>query len=234
MKIFIVKNAKKIGELASKIILDELKLKFNLIIGLATGETPLGLYSEMINSEQDFSKVTTFNLDEYYSIESDNLQSYSYFMHKNLFDKLKFGEINLLDGSAKHPLEECKKYEAKIDKKKIDIQILGIGSNGHIGFNEPGSNMDSKTRVVKLSPSTIKDNSRLFNSEKEVPKQALTMGISTILKSKKIILLAIGKNKAEAINNMVNGVVDSNCPASFLQKHKDVIVVLDKDAAKEL
>ena len=234
MKTFIVKNSGKVGKLASKIVLDELKTKKDLVIGFATGETPLGLYNEMINSSEDFSNVTTFNLDEYYPIESENVQSYSYFMHKNLFDKLKFGEVNLLNGSAKDANLECLRYEELIDSKKIDIQILGIGSNGHIGFNEPGSKLDSKTRMVQLSDNTIKDNSRLFESPKDVPKQALTMGISTILKSKKIILLATGKNKSSAVNEMINGPVDSCCPASFLQKHEDVIVIVDKEAAKDL
>lgn len=235
----IIVKAKDYNELSKKaatIILNEVMLDPSITLGLATGSTPLGLYKELINAHKnmnvDFSKITTFNLDEYYPIKKINNQSYDYFMQENLFKdiNIKKENIHILNGETKDPEEECEDYEEKLMDNGIDIQILGIGANGHIAFNEPGSSFDSKTRIVKLDEQTIKDNSRFFEKEEDVPKKALSMGLSSIMSAKKIILLATGKNKAEAVKKMVEGPITPNCPASLLQKHPEVIVIVSEDA----
>jgi len=234
MKIIKVKNYKKMSEKAKDIIIKDINKKPNSTIGFATGKTPLGLYNKLIKAYKkdnvDFSKIRAFNLDEYYPIKADNKASYSYYMHKNLFDKIniKKENINLLNGETKNPKKECKDYENKIKKNLIDLQILGVSFNGHVGFNEPGSSKKSKTRLVELFPETIKKN-KIKNI-----KKGLTIGISTILKSKKIILLASGKKKARAINCLVKYKPDKCCPVSFLRNHKNLIVIADKEAASLL
>jgi len=240
MIIIKAKNYDELSKKASMIVLNEIFRNPNLTIGFATGSTPLGLYKELIKEHKkmniDFSSVTTFNLDEYYPINNQNLQSYSYFMNKNLFSQVNFAKskINFLDGNTKNPKLECENYEKKIKENPLDLQILGIGANGHIGFNEPNSSFDSRTRMVKLNEQTIKDNSRFFKNEKEVPKSALTMGLATIMSSKKILILASGKNKADAVKWLVEGYVDPELPASLLQRHPEVILIVDEDAASLL
>lgn len=222
MKIIKVKGYEELSKKASEIVLKEIKENPHLTIGFATGKTPLGLYKKLVKAYRrnivDFSNIKTFNLDEYYPIKKSNKRSYYYYMFSKLFNKINVRKenIRLLNGESKDPVKECKDYEHYIKDNPIDIQILGIGTNGHIGFNEPGSRLDSKTRLVNLT---------------HIKGKALTMGISTILKSKKIILLASGKKKAKATFGLVKGEVNTNCPASFLRKHKNITIIIDEKAS---
>jgi len=232
MKIIKVKDYNELSDLTSKIIIKEIAKKSNLVISLPTGKSPLGTYKNLIKEYKkgkvDFSRIKTFNLDEYYPVKKNDIKSYRYYMFNNLFNKIniKKENIHLLDGTTKSPIKECKYYEEKIRKNPIDLQILGIGVNGHIGFNEPGSEKNSKTRLVNLAPETVKRNKYLG--------KALTMGIYTILKSKKIILLASGKEKAVAVKDLILGDVDKNLPASFLRESKNITLIIDKQAASLL
>ncbi|MBI5804302.1 glucosamine-6-phosphate deaminase [Candidatus Pacearchaeota archaeon] len=240
MEIIVLKNKKEVGEKAATIIIEAIKNKPSLVLGLASGSTVLPLYENLISGYNEgkinFSKVSTFNLDEYFLYEDDKI-SLSRFMEENLFKKinLKEEEIHFLDGEEENSLLACKSYEKSIKKHGgIDLQVLGIGWNGHIAFNEPGSTLNSRTRKVKLSETTIKDNIKFFHSSKFLPKYALTMGIGTILEAKKIILLATGKHKAKAVYNSIRKNPDKRTPASFLQRHKNVVFILDKDASEKL
>lgn len=232
MKIIKTKNYKELSEKAFQIISKDILKKPSLVIGFATGESPLGLYKKLAEAYKkgkiDFSKIKSFNLDEYYPIKNKDKKSLSYYMFKNLFNNIniKKENINLLNGNAGNVKKECRNYENKIRKNPIDIQIVGIGRNGHIGFNEPGSDFNSKTRLVNLSKETIK--------VKNVTKKALTMGISTIMKSKKIILLASGNKKAKAIRCLIKENTNKNCPVSFLRKHKNILVIIDGKASSFL
>lgn len=212
------------------------------VLGLATGSTPLGMYQQLIqmrkNEKIDFSQITTFNLDEYVGLSANHPRSYHMYMNNQFFTHVNStpDRIHLPNGMAKNLKLECEQYEKAIEAAgKIDLQILGIGSNGHIGFNEPGSLPESRTSVVQLALSTIQANSRFFNHVDEVPKQAITMGIGTILFCcKQIILLASGSEKAEAIKQMIKQDPNPSNPASFLKRHQDVTVILDEQAAKYL
>lgn len=237
MKKIIEKDYQSLSEKAALLIKEEIEKNPSLVLGLATGSTPLGLYKKLIEmnkkGEVDFSQVTTFNLDEYLGISSSHPQSYNYYMHKNFFDEINIKKENVFipHGETENPEEHCKWYEKKIEEKGgIDLQILGIGGNGHIGFNEPGSSFSSSTRVVSLSKETIEDNSRFFEKKEEVPKKAITMGIETILKSKRIILLSSGENKKEAVKKAFKGKVTEEVPASVLQTHSRVTFLLDEKA----
>ena len=185
---------------------------------LPTGSTPLGLYEELVKRKLDWGMVTTFNLDEYI-INPNHKQSYHTYMRKNLFDR-----IDIYPGMCNFPDRNTEAYEDKLFDSPVDLCILGIGTNGHIAFNEPGSSFKSITRVVDLSEQTIKDNSRFFDSIEDVPKQAITMGLKTIMKSKKIILMANGKHKKDILEQAMYGDITENIPASILQKHNDVEV----------
>ncbi|MEK6953176.1 MAG: glucosamine-6-phosphate deaminase [Nanoarchaeota archaeon] len=235
MKLIKKEDYHELSKEAARIITNQIKTKPNSVICFPTGSTVLGLYKELIKNYKthkvDFSKILVFNLDEYLGLSKKNKQSYNYFLNKNLFNhiNIKKQNINLLDGSTKNIKKLCLDYEKKLKKHPIDIIILGIGVNGHIGFNEPGSKFTSKTRIVNLSKDTIKDNSRFFKNKK-VPKKAITIGIATILSSKKIVLLASGKNKAEAIKKLIKGLITEKVPATALRKHKDVLVIIDKQA----
>jgi glucosamine-6-phosphate deaminase len=232
----IQKNYEELSEKAAEIVIKEISKKPCLTIGFATGSTPLGLYKKLVlaykKKKISFSKITSFNLDEYYGIKRKDKNSYNYYMHQILFNNIniKKSNINMLGGEAENPEKECQNYEKKIKNKPIDIQILGVGVNGHIGFNEPDSRFDSRTRLVNLSRETINSNSRFFKN-KQVPRKALTMGISTIIKAKKILLLASGKNKAEAIYQLVKGKKSGKWPVTCLKNHKNLIVIIDKEAA---
>ena len=211
------------------------------VIGLATGSTPLGLYEELIRRNHEhglsFSKVTTFNLDEYVGISSDHPQSYRTFMDSKLFKKIDIDLSNTFvpDGMAENPLEVGPDYENLIKERGgIDLQILGVGTDGHIGFNEPTSSLGSITRVKTLTQKTIEDNSRFFQPDEFQPKLAITMGIKTILDSRRILLLAHGENKADAVRDMVEGPLSAFCPASALQLHKRTTVLIDEAAASKL
>ncbi len=238
MNVLIYDNEEQIGIAAGNYMCGQVLQKPNSVLGLATGSTPLKPYGQMIELYKkgvvDFSKVTTFNLDEYVNLDVNDKNSYHSFMHENLFDHINIpeGNINFLDGNAEDPQEECRRYEEKIKAAGgIDIQLLGIGSNGHIAFNEPADCFQRWSHVVTLKESTVKDNSRFFKSIEEVPTQAVTMGIGSIMQAKKILIIAIGENKAKAIKQLIDGNVTPMCPASVLQFHTNVTLMLDKAAA---
>ena len=240
MKIIIVGGAEDTAKVAFQEIKATLKKKPNATICFPTGSSPLPLYRAMVadfkKGKTSYKNVVTFNLDEYKGLGAKHTQSYRYFMDANLFNSIDVNKDNIHfpNGVIKDLNAECNRYHEELVNNHRDIQILGIGSNGHIGFNEPGTSFDSVTHVVSLSASTIRDNSRFFSSIKEVPKQAITMGLSEIIDSDKIILIATGINKAKAIRDCVKGPIDENCPASILQKHDNVILILDKEAASLL
>jgi glucosamine-6-phosphate deaminase len=236
MKIYIEKDYNALSKKAADIITDFVKKNSKCVLGLATGSTPQKTYDllgKMYKTKKvSFKNIKTFNLDEYSGLATNNPQSYHYFMKQNFFDKTDVNIKNTFFPTDFAP--NYKKYDKKIkDEGEIDLQILGIGSNGHIGFNEPNSNFFSKTRQVKLSKNTIKDNARFFKNKKDVPIKAVTMGINTIMRAKKIILLANGSNKKEAVFNALCKKVSTKTPASILQNHKDVIVILDKESAEK-
>ena len=241
MKVIIKKNYEELSKEAAETIKEAIQKKPNLVLGLATGSTPIGTYQELARmyreKELDFSKVVIFNLDEYLGLPADHPQSYHYFMYENLLNHVNINQENfhIPDGMTKNIEKFCQEYEEKIQKAGgIDLQLLGIGSDGHIGFNEPGTPLDSRTQLVKLTESTIKDNSRFFEKEEDVPRFAITMGVQTIFEAKKILLLASGENKAEAVAKALEGPITSQITASILQKHPDVIVILDEAAALKL
>ena len=237
MKTVICKTYEEISKAAAEEIASIVKENPKATLGLATGSTPVGMYRELINKyengELDFSEVTTFNLDEYYPISKDNDQSYDYFMRKNLFDHINIsqGKTNIPNGNAADPIAECEKYEKKIEENgAVDIQVLGIGQNGHIGFNEPGDYLHTVTHITDLTESTINANARFFESESDVPKKALTMGLGTILKAKKILLLANGRSKHEAISALLDDKITTAIPATLLKTHPNVILICDEEA----
>lgn len=238
MEVIKCKNEDEIAERVSEIIIDTLKKKPNAVLGLATGASPVKTYEKLIEAYKagrvSFKDVTTFNLDEYYHLPRDNENSYYSFMHKNLFDHIDIKEenIHIPDGNPENPAEYCASYDKAIDLAGgIDIQILGIGRNGHIGFNEPSDKFSEGTYKVALTHSTIEANRIYFESEDVMPKEAITMGVQNILKAKKIILIATGKFKAEAIAKTVNGEKTPECPASILQEHADTLIFTDPEAA---
>ena len=216
-------------------------IKPGKVLGLATGSTPLGLYQRMVKDHKEngtsYKDIKSFNLDEYVGLPISHPESYYAFMHRNLFDHIDILEENAhvpsglgedLEGQAKH-------YDEMIDNDPVDIQLLGIGSDGHIAFNEPGTPFDSPTHVTDLAESTIKDNCRFFDNDiSKVPTQAVTQGIGTIMKAKNILLIATGANKAKAVKDMIDGPVDEACPASILQKHPNVTIIVDEAAASLL
>lgn len=237
MKIIVTKSYDEMSRKAAEIMVEVIKNKPDCVLGLATGDTPIGMYDELVKKynagELDFAAVRSVNLDEYYPITPDNDQSYRYFMNKHLFDRVNIDKNNTVvpDGTATDVSKFCRDYEAKIDELGgTDIQVLGIGRNGHIGFNEPDTELERFTHLVELTPDTIAANSRFFASEADVPKHALTMGIHSVFKSRKILLLASGKNKADAIRALINSNITTSCPATLLCLHSDVTVICDEDA----
>lgn len=241
MDIYITKDYDAMSQKAAEILASVVNEKDQPVIGLATGGTPSGLYKELIRmnkaGEVDFSKTSAFNLDEYYPISKDSDQSYYYFMRENLFKHINIDMDNthIPDGSAKDSALESEAYDKKIRATGgVDMQVLGIGTNGHIAFNEPADNFPTKTQKTGLTKETIEDNSRFFDHIDDVPKEAITMGIGTIMNSNRIMLLASGKSKAQVIKEMILGKVKPQLPASILQFHKDVSIILDEEAAAEL
>ncbi|MBE6693264.1 MAG: glucosamine-6-phosphate deaminase [Ruminococcaceae bacterium] len=237
MKHVVCKSYEEMSEKAAAIVAEIVKSKPDCVLGLATGSTPVGMYTKLAEmceaGELDFSRVKSVNLDEYYPISPDNDQSYRYFMNEKLFDKINIDKANTYvpDGSAADPEKACADYEKIVDSMgQVDIQILGIGQNGHIGFNEPADKLYPLTHVTGLTESTINANARFFNSIDEVPTKALTMGIGTILRAKKIIILANGVAKRDAVRKMLEGMLDCSCPASMLNVHTDVVVICDEAA----
>lgn len=241
MNIHIFKSYEDLSKKAAEIIKSQIEIKYNSVIGFATGSTPLGTYKELINMYKeglDFGSITTFNLDEYYGLPSSDVNSYHYFMYNNLFNHINVDKekIHIPDGESQDVQKFCRDYEQSIaEAGGIDLQILGIGKNGHIGFNEPDDNMDVPTHLTGLTEDTINVNSRFFASIDQVPKQAITMGLGTIMRSKRIILLASGEDKAEIIEKMLKSpVVTTNIPASFLFLHNNVDILVDEKAASKL
>ena|SRR5690554_1042944 len=240
MKVNVLKDYQELSKKAAKIIINQVKEKPNSVIGFATGSSPVGIYQEIIsdhlNNKTSYKNITSFNLDEYFGIDKTHPQSYYYFMMDKLFKFIDINpnNINFPSGITENIDDECNKYNDKLRSQQIDIQILGIGANGHIGFNEPGTSLDSTTHHVKLDEKTRLDNSRFFDSLSEVPEYAITMGIKNILEAKKIILVANGKTKQEALYKMIKGPISPSCPASALQKHNNVEIFIDELAAQKL
>ena len=233
MQIIRVANAEEGGKKAFELIKEGMN-NGGKVLGLATGSTPETLYKEMTASDVDFTEMTSVNLDEYVGLGGEDEQSYRYFMNKHLFDKKPFKETFVPNGKAEDLDAASAEYEKIIDAHPVDIQILGIGQNGHIGFNEPGTPLDSLTHVVELTESTINANKRYFDKVEDVPTRAVSMGIGSIMKGKKMILMAYGEAKAEAIKGMIDGPVTTDMPASALQNHQDVVVIIDDAAASKL
>lgn len=240
MKIIITKNYEELSDRAAEIMLGVVKQNPKAVLGFATGTTPLGLYAKMIadykENGTDYSQIRTVNLDEYKGLPKTHEQSYAYFMKKNLFDGLgiRSEQTNIEDGTAEEADEECARYDTLLEQLPRDIQLLGLGSNGHIAFNEPGTPFGGGTHVVTLAESTVKDNARLFEDITEVPRKAFTMGIKQIMQAKKILILASGANKADAVYKMVRGTVTESVPASVLQLHPDCTLIADEAAARKL
>lgn len=237
MEIRKVKNYDEMSKLAAERMAEKLKHIEKPILGLATGSTPEGLYKCLIEKyeqkEISFQQVTTFNLDEYVGISKDDPNSYHYFMAEKLFNHVDIvpDHTHVPSGEVSNAVEECENYEKKIrDAGGIDMQILGIGLNGHIGFNEPGTSFESRTHVIDLDESTRQANSRFFSSIDEVPKQAITMGIATIMESKEILLLVSGEAKADILAKVINGDVTEEIPATILQQHPNVTIIADEAA----
>jgi len=238
MRIYVVDDYQHLSKKAANLVASQIGLKPNSVLGLATGSTPEGMYQELVRlhheDDLDFNEVVTFNLDEYYGLDKDNPQSYYYFMVKNLFSlvNIRPENIHIPNGKAVDIEMECRQYEKAIKSTGgIDLQVLGIGRNGHIGFNEPDVKFEAITHLVYLDEETIEDNSRFFERVEDVPKTAISMGIKTIMQSKKILLLASGKEKAEIVKEALQGGITPETPASVIQLHPDVTVILDKEAA---
>lgn len=240
MKIIKCEDYQAVSQKASELVIHQIKTKTNSVLGLATGSTPLKLYDNLVkayqNNEISFKDISSYNLDEYIGIDRNHSQSYYQYMHQHLFSLVDMNEKNIhIPNNDVNQIDKIAElYNKDLDKHQIDLQILGIGSNGHIGFNEPGTPPGNETFIVELDEQTRKDNMRFFKSIDEVPKYAITMGIKNIMKSKKIILMASGIEKADAIYQMIHGRVTDELPASVLQLHPDVVVIVDKLAASKL
>lgn len=233
MKVIIVKDNVEGGKEGYKLFADA-KKNGATTFGLATGSTPITTYQEIIKSDLDFTDSISINLDEYVGLPEDSDQSYDYFMHENLFNAKPFKHSYLPNGRAADLEDEAKHYDQIIEDNPIDLQILGIGRNGHIGFNEPGTPADSTTHKVSLTQSTIDANARFFEHEEDVPRYAISMGLASIMKSKHILIEAYGEDKADAIKGMIEGPVTTDLPASVLQNHDNVTVIIDEAAASKL
>ncbi len=247
MKILIFKTADDVASWTAKRLIQAIKEfeptkeKPFLVLGLPTGSTPIPVYKELVKSYQNkeisFKNVVTFNMDEYVGLAPDHNQSYHYFMNENLFNHIDIpkNQIHILNGLAENPKEECKTYEEKIASfGGIDIQLGGIGENGHLAFNEPGTSFEATTHVQQLTQNTIEVNSRFFEKKEDVPQKALTIGLKTIFDAKEVIILATGEKKADAIYQSTRKNVTIECPASMMQQHKNAIFVIDKEAGKKL
>lgn len=237
MKVIQMNNAYEISKAVASIFIDQINAKPESVLGFATGASPVETYKRIIeayqNGQVSLKDITTFNLDEYCGLSRDNVNSYYYFMKDNLFGKtdVNFEKVNFLSGLSGDIESECKAYQAAIEKAGgIDIQLLGVGTNGHIGFNEPSDSFSDGPFKVELTQSTIDANSKYFEND-DMPHFALTMGIGDILRAKKIILIATGASKAKAVYSMVKGEVSPQCPASVLQNHADATIFIDKESA---
>lgn len=237
MNIIQCNDSKEVALISYRIFKEQLIKKPNSTLGLATGSTPILLYNELIKGSQlneiSFKKVNIFNLDEYVGLNSEHKNSYAFFMKEYLlnFIEIEDNHFHIPNGTACDLIEECHRYNNLLSSTKIDLQLLGLGENGHIGFNEPNTSFDSTTHLVELTENTRKNNSIYFKSINDIPTHAITMGISNIINATKILLLAIGENKAEAVYNLINGPIDVKFPGSILRNHPDVTIILDKEAA---
>jgi len=241
MEVIVTRDYEEMSKTAARVVAQVLNLKPNAVLGLATGSTPLGLYKELIRMHReeglDFSQVTTFNLDEYVGLPRTHPQSYYYFMQENLFKHINVPKQNIYvpSGTTSNYAAFCQWYEQRIREcGGIDLQVLGIGTDGHIAFNEPSSSLGSRTRIKTLARQTIEDNARFFGSPEEVPVYAITMGVGTILEARKIMLLASGRQKAPAVAAAIEGPVTSMITASALQLHRDAMCIIDREAASQL
>jgi glucosamine-6-phosphate deaminase len=241
MRVIVKKDYDEMSKLAGEIICDVVRKNPRAVLGLATGSTPLGTYKEMIRQHKeeglDFSQVVTFNLDEYVGLDHEHDQGYYYFMYHNLFKHInvRLENVHVPSGTAEDIDAMCSEYEDMIEEfGGIDIQLLGIGGNGHIAFNEPGSSLGSRTRIKTLTGTTRMDNARFFKNPNEVPKYAITMGVGTIMDAREIIMLANKSGKADAIKASVEGPITAMCPASIIQLHQTAFVIVDKDASTKL
>ena len=241
MKIYKAKDYKDMSRKAANIISAQVIMKPNCVLGLATGSTPIGTYDQLVEwynkGDLDFSEVTTVNLDEYKGLPRTNDQSYYYFMHQHLFDRVNIDpeRTNVPNGMEPDAKKECGRYEELIRSLGgVDLQLLGLGHNGHIGFNEPGEAFEKETHCVDLTESTIEANKRFFASADDVPKQAYTMGIKTIMQAKKILIVVNGENKADIVERAFFGPVTPEVPASILQLHNDVTLVGDEAALAKI
>ena len=242
MLVILKETAKEVGQEAARMVASAVRANPKIVLGLATGSTPLGMYEELVALHRagnlDFSKATSFNLDEYLGLAHDHPQSFHFFMHSNFFSHVNFApdKIHIPDGSIRSNYsEDCDSYERSIKSAGgIDLQILGIGRNGHIGFNEPNSSLASRTRLKELTQETMEDNRRFFPPGAEIPECAITMGIGTILDARRILILATGKSKADAVAKAIEGPISAAVSASALQLHPEVTFILDEDAASVL
>lgn len=237
MEIIEVKNYDELSTVTADLIEKQIKMKKDSVLGLATGSSPVGAYKELIKRGLDFSEIRTINLDEYIGLAPENTQSYIYFMRDNLFNhvNIKDENINIPNGLAEDGFKECIRYNKCIeDLGGIDLQLLGLGLNGHIGFNEPNDKFIKSTHVVELSKSTIDANSRFFENYEEIPKEAITMGIKSIMDAKHIVLIVNGAKKAMILREALCGPITPNVQASILQLHNNVTIVADSDALSEL
>lgn len=240
MKTIITNTYEELSEQAAEILIETVRKNPRAVLGLATGSTPLGLYKKLIEDHRkngtSYREIRAVNLDEYIGLPKDHPQSYAYFMRENLFRHIDIKAENtyIENGMAENEQAECARYDALLSSLPRDVQILGLGRNGHIAFNEPGTSFDSTTHVVTLADSTVQDNARLFRSIAEVPRKAYTMGLQSILQAKKILLLANGANKADAVQRLMCGGEREDLPASILHRHPNCIVLLEKEAASKV
>lgn len=241
MKAYIVKDYDEMSRKAANILAAQIILKSDCVLGLATGSTPIGAYERLVKLYQkgdlDFSEVKTVNLDEYKGLDAENIQSYKYYMNSRLFDKININKNNTFipDGTIENSIKVCEAYSEVIKRLGgIDLQLLGLGHNGHIGFNEPGPVFDKDIHLVKLAKRTIEANKRFFKSEDDVPREAYTIGIRTIMEAKKILILVSGESKADILEKCFAGPVTPEVPGSILQLHNDVTLIADKAAASKL
>ena len=241
MRIIEAQDYKDMSRKAANVISAQMILKPESVIGLATGSTPIGVYDQLTEwykkGDLDFSKIHTVNLDEYKGIDAENKQSYHYFMNQHLFSRVNIELQNTFvpDGMNENQNEECQRYEKLIaGLGGVDLQLLGLGHNGHIGFNEPSDHFENETHCVYLTETTIQANKRFFDSEKDVPKQAYTMGIGTIMRCRKILVVVSGKDKAEILKQVIQGPVTPEVPGSILQFHPDCTIIADEAALSEM
>lgn len=234
---YVFPSPQAIGNYVARLLVQQIEKKPHSVLGLATGSTMLPIYAQFIQQVQqhdfDLSQLTTFNLDEYLGLSPEHEQSYHYFMQEHLFQHLNLSasQTNLPNGLADNMARECRLYSERLHQAKLDVQLLGIGTNGHIGFNEPYTRFDSLTQVVKLTDNTLKDNSRFFADIKDMPTEAVTMGLADIMSAREIILVATGKHKAEVMAQLFHSPITEAMPASLLKQHHNVLVLMDEEAA---